>query len=468
MKIILLLFVVAVFASAQRITTIQLDGIQYFVSRMNPYSPELNYFLAYQYCRSLGLQLASFETKEKADTMTQYLKNAGYTKYDFWTSGNKLGTDMFLWMSTGLPFNVTFDYMLKRPGNRPADVPPGTEPQRVARESGDSGSADGCVAMVAPTLAWEAQDCTLVKDFICEQTRCYYYNYGSIPVSATQGNHRPYITTTSVPASDDQASDHGIDGANIDDHHDSGIDAENEREATSSEADTSVGEKLSEDPVVSRLITTAAPASGNQYHQQQHQHTGTTASATSLFDDGNERERTPVVGNLDDIRPDDIPDIASLFTGHVAVASQARKDSVFDGLETREVLRPSASRPVVSSASSSFSSEMKMEHRESPDYGDLTAETELPNNGLEDAHTIGPYDSVQDYVNDQPADTASSLSSSSSSSAAAAAASASAADSAMMKDQDDDSSTILPEAEPAYRYNIKVRTNGKVLDPPSK
>lgn len=86
-----------------------------------------------------------------------------------------------------------------------------------------------------------------------------------------------------------------------------------------------------------------------------------------------------------------------------------------------------------------------MEHRESPDYGDLAAETELPNNGLEDAHTIGPYDSVQDYVNDQPA-----------------------ADATMMKDQDDDSSTILPEAEPAYRYNIKVRTNGKVLDPPSK
>lgn len=91
-----------------------------------------------------------------------------------------------------------------------------------------------------------------------------------------------------------------------------------------------------------------------------------------------------------------------------------------------------------------------MEHRESPDYGDLAAETELPNNGLEDSHTIGPYDSVQDYVNDQPADVAS------------------APDSAMMKDQDDDSSTILPDAEPAYRYNIKVRTNGKVLDPPSK
>ncbi|XP_014480729.1 PREDICTED: uncharacterized protein LOC106747590 isoform X2 [Dinoponera quadriceps] len=421
---------------------------------MNPYSPELNYFLAYQYCRSLGLQLASFETKEKADTMTQYLKNAGYTKYDFWTSGNKLGTDMFLWMSTGLPFNVTFDYMLKRPGNRPADVPPGTEPQRVARESGDSGSADGCVAMMAPTLAWEAQDCTLVKDFICEQTRCYYYNYGSIPVSATQGNHRPYITTTSAPVSDDQAtSDRETDSTIIDDHeHHPGTDPLDEQ-ATPPRADASGAEEnLPEDPVVSRLITTATSAPGSQ---QQQQHTGTTTSATSLYEDVHEHERSSAVGELvDDSRPEHIPDIASLFTEHAAV-SQARKDSVFDGLETREILRPSAARPVVpfSSPSSSSSSltDMRMEHRsEAADYGDLTAETELPNNGLEDAHTIGPYDSVQDYVNDQPAEDSPS------------------ADSAMMKDQDDDSSTILPEAEPAYRYNIKVRTNGKVLDPPSK
>lgn len=63
--------------AGQRITTIQLDGVQYFVSRMNPYSPELNYFLAYQYCRSLGLQLTSFESKEKSDSITQYLRNAG-------------------------------------------------------------------------------------------------------------------------------------------------------------------------------------------------------------------------------------------------------------------------------------------------------------------------------------------------------------------------------------------------------
>lgn len=124
----------------QRITTIQLDGVQYFVSRMNPYSPELNYFLAYQYCRSLGLQLASFETKEKVESMSQYLQNAGYSKYDFWTSGNRLGTGMFLWMSTGLPFNATFDYFensndaVKSGLLDPVDHNSNTSPQRTARD----------------------------------------------------------------------------------------------------------------------------------------------------------------------------------------------------------------------------------------------------------------------------------------------------------------------------------------------
>ncbi|XP_034240779.1 uncharacterized protein LOC117645015 isoform X2 [Thrips palmi] len=181
----------------QRITTIQLDGVQYFVSRMNPYSPELNYFLAYQYCRSLGLQLTSFESKEKSDSITQYLRNAGYNQYDFWTSGNRLGTDMFLWMSTGLPFNATFDLM-----NVPADeaaaqpqdavVMTSEQPAPLLRRHGSarqskSGPSSGCVALKAPDLHWAVDDCTSVKDFICEQTRCYYYNYGSIPVSSSQG-----------------------------------------------------------------------------------------------------------------------------------------------------------------------------------------------------------------------------------------------------------------------------------------
>jgi hypothetical protein len=169
---------------------------------MNPYSPELNYYLAYQYCRSLGLQLASFETKEKADSITQYLKNAGYDKFDFWTSGNRLGTDMFLWMSTGLPFNATFNYMRKIDsdddnGATISDIVSGsTSPQRTARESSDSGSSNGCVVLKAPNFEWDADDCVSIKDFICEQTRCYYYNYGSIPVSTAQGKPKPTATTT--------------------------------------------------------------------------------------------------------------------------------------------------------------------------------------------------------------------------------------------------------------------------------
>ncbi|XP_055838893.1 uncharacterized protein LOC129906928 isoform X1 [Episyrphus balteatus] len=176
----------------QRITTIHLDGVQYFISRMNPYSPELNYFLAYQYCRSLGLQLASFETKEKAQSMTTYLRNAGYGNYDFWTSGNRLGTGMFLWMSTGLPFNATFDFFENSTDGiqagllDPVDHNSNTSPQRTARDS-SSGSEKGCVILKQPTLKWMSEDCSTVKDFICEQTRCYYYNYGSIPVSSAQG-----------------------------------------------------------------------------------------------------------------------------------------------------------------------------------------------------------------------------------------------------------------------------------------
>lgn len=46
---------------------------------------------------------------------------------------------------------------------------------------------NGCVALKAPTFHWEPQHCGEIKDFICEQTRCYYYNYGSIPVSSAQG-----------------------------------------------------------------------------------------------------------------------------------------------------------------------------------------------------------------------------------------------------------------------------------------
>ncbi|PSN34863.1 hypothetical protein C0J52_18212 [Blattella germanica] len=201
----------ATLCAGQRITTIQLDGVQYFISRMNPYSPELNYFLAYQYCRSIGLQLASFESKEKADSITQYLLNAGYNGHDYWTSGNRLGADMLIWMSSGVTFNATFDYMRKVPynevdsntSNLPEDttettsakpIPTATARAGRRRKSRDGSMKTGCVSLKAPNLDWDTDDCDIDKDFICEQTRCYYYNYGSIPVSTSQGNN--YVRTS--------------------------------------------------------------------------------------------------------------------------------------------------------------------------------------------------------------------------------------------------------------------------------
>nr|CAD7431273.1 unnamed protein product [Timema monikensis] len=234
-------------SQGQRITTIQLDGTQYFVSRMNPYSPELNYFLAYQYCRSLGLQLASFETKEKADSITQYLRNAGmslgtggvpsaapvvthtpvspsqvfqatpcftipgYNHYDFWTSGNRLGTDMLIWMSSGLPFNATFNYMRSSyngVGDEPAEKQPAVGDENIkvpavatGRKSRSDGMSEGCVVLRAPEMDWDVDDCAGNKDFICEQTRCYYYNYGSIPVSSSQGGKPPPVHPTKIRTS---------------------------------------------------------------------------------------------------------------------------------------------------------------------------------------------------------------------------------------------------------------------------
>ncbi|XP_011503336.1 PREDICTED: uncharacterized protein LOC105366546 isoform X2 [Ceratosolen solmsi marchali] len=359
MKISLMLFFVSVFyVSAQRITTIQLDGVQYFISRMNPYSPELNYFLAYQYCRSLGLQLVSFETREKADIMTQYLKNAGYMKYDFWTSGNNLGTDMFLWMSTGLPFNTTFDYMLKSTGNKHVDVPPGTEPQRVARE---------------------------------RNRRLYFNNSTMTTISTMTATMSTTKATGSIPTDYD-------------------IFKHNETKKTPT-FEQDFPEKLTE-------VSTSTEKIFSQMHLDE-------------VHNKNLILKMLVTENLkNNSRPIHLPHITSLFT-----ESSVSNDNVFAGLQTHEI------RSIVRTSIPT----KQMITKSQPEQ-----ETESTNNTFEDNYTIGPYDSNnQDYQSDQ---------------------------SELMlfqknqqqysqKNFDDDSSTILPEAEPSYRYNIKVRNYGKVLDP---
>lgn len=88
--------------------------------------------------RNISAMLVISQKHNSLGSIINYY-HSGFNKYDFWTSGNKLGTDMFLWMSTGLPFNATFNYM-KKPGDVNAasispDIPSGsTSPQRTARE----------------------------------------------------------------------------------------------------------------------------------------------------------------------------------------------------------------------------------------------------------------------------------------------------------------------------------------------
>lgn len=53
------------------------------------------------------------------NTHYNYTFIAGYSQYDFWTSGNHLGSNMLLWMSTGMPFNATFNFMRKQEGDDP-------------------------------------------------------------------------------------------------------------------------------------------------------------------------------------------------------------------------------------------------------------------------------------------------------------------------------------------------------------
>ncbi|RXG69637.1 C-type lectin 37Da [Armadillidium vulgare] len=92
------------------IDTVQIGTNKYFFSDTSPYSPRLNWFLAFQYCRNIGMDLLSFQTNEEFNEIALYLENNGKSFNNYWTSGNQLGSEMWMWMTTGHPFNVTFSY----------------------------------------------------------------------------------------------------------------------------------------------------------------------------------------------------------------------------------------------------------------------------------------------------------------------------------------------------------------------
>ena len=59
----------------QRISTARIGDNRYFISSQNPYAPMLNFFLAYQYCRSIAMELVSLENAEEAIALSEYLRS---------------------------------------------------------------------------------------------------------------------------------------------------------------------------------------------------------------------------------------------------------------------------------------------------------------------------------------------------------------------------------------------------------
>lgn len=250
-------------------------------------------------------------------------------------------------------------------------------------------------------------------------------------------NRKPYVTSTAATVDDDDKDDRSTKQVGKMAEHDEGVvDVDDEKfigeeqkfKSTSSatEEDEQIEQetrhesvvamehdKITEDPIIHRLVT-LQPSHFTSYG---------TGKAVTI----DETRETPAMAAIEktiekEHRPDHLPDITSLFKDAPHVA---RKESVFDGLETHEIR----------SLSRGKNSEMRAEHRE------LDSETELPNNGLLESQTNGPYDSVPEFVNDQPMET-----------------------NLPNKDQEEESSTPLPQVETDERYSIKMRSNGKVLE----
>jgi hypothetical protein len=153
-------------AAGQRISTARIGDNRYFISSQNPYAPMLNFHLAYQYCRSIAMELVSLETAEEAIALTEYLR-VGAAPVDYWTAGNALGAHSWIWMSNGAPFNGTFNYW---PNGQPAPV----------RSTPTGTGSNECMVVSDRAKTWKADNCNANHHFICEQTRCYFYNFNPL------------------------------------------------------------------------------------------------------------------------------------------------------------------------------------------------------------------------------------------------------------------------------------------------
>lgn len=161
-----LLYIVDSRGIAGNIKLVAMNGNQYWFSSSSPYAPNLNNALAYQYCRTLGLQLVVLETKEEVDTISAYLNSfevgSIMNRNNYWTSGNRLGANSWLWMSSGEQLNGSF-----------SEFP-------LLKQDGPISNSKNCLSMkstVAKRAIFTPDECEKSLPFICEQVRCLYYNY---------------------------------------------------------------------------------------------------------------------------------------------------------------------------------------------------------------------------------------------------------------------------------------------------
>ncbi|XP_045133538.1 uncharacterized protein LOC123517493 isoform X2 [Portunus trituberculatus] len=159
------LVLVSLSAGQRSVETVDLAGSRYFISQTSPYVPSLNWFLAYQYCRTIGMELLSIGTAEEAELINSYLAANRLSDRDYWTSGNQLGSHLWMWMATGQRFNTTFNFW-------------------VHDESFTKSTA---ACMSVNNGAWVPEDCMQEKFFICELTRCFFVNFVSANRGSSQG-----------------------------------------------------------------------------------------------------------------------------------------------------------------------------------------------------------------------------------------------------------------------------------------
>ncbi|XP_055310894.1 C-type lectin 37Db-like [Sitodiplosis mosellana] len=157
------IFSIAIFLvaqiSAQYISPTPMVTKKYYLITLAP----VNWFKAFNHCRSMDMNLVSITSKEENDRIIKQIQDENHQDKDFWTSGNKLGSNgVYQWMSTGKVVKFT-DWAQGQPDNQ-------------FREN----QHESCINIFnigrgpGAGLMWNDHLCSAELYFICEQDFIQY------------------------------------------------------------------------------------------------------------------------------------------------------------------------------------------------------------------------------------------------------------------------------------------------------